>query len=167
MLPTITTDRLTLAVLDPTHASDVHDLFSAPGHTVGPGPITDMGETLRWLERRQERYADRGLAWYGLWASGQQFVGSCGLFLGGRCGSDPEIGYEIAASMRRSGYAKEAAEAVTAAAVFADVRCVWATIRPANRASQRIAEALGYEYICTEADAKGQLDYYRITFPIS
>lgn len=163
----IATDRLSLAVLDPTHLNDVHDLFSAPGHTVGDGSITDMGETLRWLQRRQEVYADLGLAWYGLWASGQQFVGSCGLFRNGRCGSDPEIGYEIAAPMRGLGYAKEAAMAVTAAAGLADVRRIWATIRPANKASQHIVQALGYDYVRTEVDAKGELAYFRTRFPTS
>lgn len=166
MPPAIATTRLGLEALDSTCLNDVHALFSAPGHTIGDGPVADAGETLAWLRRRQGVYAELGWAWYGLWLS-NQFVGTCGLFQSGRCGSDPEIGYEIAASMRGLGYAKEAAEAVTAAAGLADVRHVWATIRPANTASLRIVQALGYEYVRTDADAKGELAYYRTAVPTS
>lgn len=161
MPPTLATARLTLAVLDTTCVDVVHGLFSAPGHTIGEGPMTDVDETLQWLERRREAYATQGLAWYGVWASGQYFVGTCGLFLGSRCGSDPEIGYEIASPMRGLGYAREAAEAVTAAAHQAGARRVWATIRPANTASQRTIESTGYNYVRTESNSKGALAYYR------
>lgn len=153
------TGRLSLRLLGPADLDDVHALFSSPGHTIGDGAISDPALTLAWLERRQQRYEEDGLAWYGLWARDETYIGNCGLFLG-RCGEEPEIGYEIDLPQRRQGYAAEAAGAVTSAAQAAGSTRVWATIRPANVASVRIVRALGYGFVRCEHDTKGDLDYY-------
>jgi len=154
------TERLSLRLLDPDDLDVVHSLFSSPGHTIGDGPVCDRAVTLAWLERRQRLHRERGLTWYGLWDRDESFVGSCGVFLGERCGDEPEIGYEIDVPHRRRGYAREAAGIVTQAAHAAGHPHVWATIRPANAASVRIARAIGYHLVRSEPDSKGDLDYY-------
>ncbi len=160
MPPDLVTNRFQLTLLGPVHLVEVHELFSDPhGHTIGDGPSQTSSQTLEWLERRQSRYRDQGLAWYGIWDDGS-FVGSCGAFTGQRCGDDPEIGYETKRALRGHGIALEAAEAVTAAVLDAGHRRLWATIRPHNTASCRIVEQLGYALERDEPDAKGALLYY-------
>lgn len=98
----------------------------------------------------------QGLAWYGLWTrSDRGLVGSCGVFRGQRCGSDPEIGYEVRAALRGLGFASEAAKAVTDAAHASGNRELWATIRPTNGASMCVVESIGYEYTRTDEDERG------------
>lgn len=71
------------------------ELFSGPGHTLGDGPVRERAETAQWLVRRGMRYRERGLAWYGLWTEHGILAGTWGVFLGERCGDDPEIGFEV------------------------------------------------------------------------
>jgi len=153
------TTRLRLRLLDPGDLDIVHPLFSSTGHTVGDGPVANPAWTREWLERRQQRHAEIGLAWYGLWEQSGAFVGTCGAFLG-RCGDEPEIGYEIGTAWRSRGFATEAARAVTEAAHAAGHARIWATIRPANLASVRIVRSIGYHLVQSEPDSKGDLDYY-------
>lgn len=115
--------------------------------------------TLEWLNRRSELHEETGLAWYGVWERNDNFVGTCGAFRG-RCGDEPEIGYEVAAAHRGKGYASEAAAAVTRTCHAAGHTLIWATIRPANTASVRVATASGYLFSRSETDAKGLLGYY-------
>lgn len=154
------TKRLSLRLLGPTDIDVVHALFSSSGHTIGDGPVSESALTLVWLERRKRLHEENGLAWYGLWDRDENFVGTCGTFLG-RCGEEPEIGYEIALSRRGHGFASEAAGLVTHACHAAGHAQIWATIRPANIASVRTVQANGYVLIRSEPDAKGVLDYYR------
>jgi RimJ/RimL family protein N-acetyltransferase len=137
----------------------VHALFSSSGHTIGDGPVADPASTLAWLERRRVLHQENGLAWYGLWRYDQDFIGTCGVFLG-RCGDEPELGYEIATSYRGHGFAAEAAELVTDACHAVGHARTWATIRPTNVASVRTAQANGYVFVPSQPDAKGALDYY-------
>jgi RimJ/RimL family protein N-acetyltransferase len=112
MAETLQTDRLTLRLLRPDHLDVVHALFSSDGHTIGDGPVRDRAESAAWLARREMRYLKQGLAWYGLWDANEAFLGSCGAFIGERCGDEPEIGYEVGVSHRGHGFAREAAQAV-------------------------------------------------------
>ena len=66
----------------------------------------------------------------------------------------------IRASHQRLGYATEAAEAVVAEVAAAGVRTLWSTIRPANTASCRVSERLGFHLDRVEADDAGPLRYY-------
>lgn len=153
-------ERLSLRLLGPVDIKVVHALFASDGHTIGDGPISDPASVLAWLERRRRLHEANGLAWYGLWERDESFVGTCGVFLG-RCGDEPEIGYEIAVPRRGHGYAAEAAGVVTRACHAAGHGSVWATVRPTNHASVRTIEAVGYAFIRSDVDAKGPLDYYR------
>lgn len=159
MPETLRTARLMLRSLGPEHVEVVHALFSSDGHTIGDGPVRDQAHTANWLVRRQMRYRTQGLAWYGLWRKGV-FVGSCGVFTGDRCGDEPEIGYEVDVVHRGQGFAREAVHAVTEETHRAGHEQVWATIRPWNRPSAHIVGSAGYEFVRTETDAKGALDYY-------
>lgn len=153
------TQRLTLRLLGPDDFDVVYLLFSSSGHTIGDGPVTDPAWIRGWLEHRQQRHQESGLAWYGLWEHRERFVGTCGAFLGRR-GDEPEIGYEIDVAWRRRGYATEAANAVTEVVQAAGHARVWATIRPANAASIRVARAAGYHFDRSQPDRKGDLHYY-------
>lgn len=86
--------------------------------------------------------------------------GNCGVFVGQRCGVEPEIGYEVGLAHRGQGLARESAEAVTRAAHQAGHQHLWATIRPANLASVHIVGSIGYRLVRSEGDSKGSLDYY-------
>ena len=161
MPATLATDRLTLHLLGPEHLDVVHALFSSEGHTIGDGPVHDRAATAAWLARRQQRFHQAGLAWYGLWESDDVFLGSCGVFTGARCGDEPEIGCEIAPAHRGRGFAAEAARAVTGAAHAAGHHRLWATIRPSNLASARTLRSIGYTFVHTSPDAKGPLEYHQ------
>ena len=76
----IVTARLRLRLLGPGDLDDVHSWFSSPGHTVGEGPITDLAVTRQWLRRRNERFVEFGLGWYGLWDARDAFVGNLRCF---------------------------------------------------------------------------------------
>jgi ribosomal-protein-alanine N-acetyltransferase len=159
MPETLHTARLALRLLGPGNLMAVHMLFSSAGHTIGDGPVRDSAQTAQWLARREMRYREHGLAWYGLWKD-ETLVGTCGVFLGERCGEEPEIGYEVDSPQRAKGLAREAAGAVTEAAHSAGHARLWATIRPTNTASARVVEVIGYQLVRSRRDAKGELDYW-------
>ncbi len=78
--------------------------------------------------------------------------------------AEPEIGYEIRVSHRGRGYATEAATAVLQQCRAAGLTRVWASIRPHNTASRRIAGRLGMRVDRTENDDHGALLFYVIDF---
>jgi RimJ/RimL family protein N-acetyltransferase len=158
MPDTMQAKRLRLQLLGPADTDVVHSLFSSSGHTIGDGPVSDPASTLAWLERRRRLHEEIGLAWYGLWDDDQDFVGTCGVFLG-RCGDEPELGYEIDVSQRGQSFAAEAAELVTVACHTAGHPRIWATIRPTNIASIRTVLTIGYVFVRSQPDATGDLSY--------
>lgn len=166
MPESLMTGRLALRLLGPDDLAAVHPLVSSPGRTVGGGPVHDPAETRAWLERRVQRHREQGLAWYGLWDRGVTFVGSCGTFTADRCGDEPEIGYELDGRHRGRGLAREAARSVTDAAHQAGHERVWATIRPSNGASIRVARSTGYRLVRQGADVSGPLDFYVSSAPL-
>lgn len=155
----LSTRRLVLRRLDSTHLETLRSLFADPVHSLSDGPVQDIAETEAWLERRQATYEGAGFVWYGLWLRTGTFVGTCGVLLSERCGPEPEIGYEVSKSMRGSGLAREAADAVTEAAHEFGVPRLWATVPTRNEASLRILTSLGYVHERTELDDRGALAY--------
>ena len=72
------------------------------------------------------------------------FVGDCGLTMQlVEGGWEVEAGWHVRSSLRRQGYAAEAAEAVLIAARESGVERLIAIIRPDNVASQRVAKRIG------------------------
>jgi RimJ/RimL family protein N-acetyltransferase len=149
--------RLTAFVLDDT--SELHEMFSDPvTNTIGSGPFTSVAQTEQWIRHRLDAQAEHGLCWYALRDPGtNRLLGNCGM-LRGRTGYDePEIGYLIDHRSRGLGYATEAATAVLDECRSAGIGRVWATIRPHNAPSRRIADRLGMRM---DRDERGDLLFY-------
>lgn len=157
----VQTTRLELRLPLPSDADELHVIFSDPTtHTIGGGPFVAREQTTNWIARRQLAYSEHGLAWYlvRLRESGA-LLGNCGLLVGRATETEPEIGYMIRSTHQRNGYASEAARAVVAEAESAGFRTLWSTIRPANTASCRVIERLGFR-VQREADDDGPMRYY-------
>lgn len=155
----LVTARLELRPFGPRDGDELHEIFADPAtNTVGGGPFTARAHTSRWIERRLDVRARYGLAWYAVRdRESGVLLGNCGI-LPGRTGPvEPEIGYLIRRADQGRGLATEAATAVLAAAFAAGITRVWATIRPANSASLRVAAALGMVTDAVRADEKGPL----------
>jgi ribosomal-protein-alanine N-acetyltransferase len=146
-MPLIMTSRLELRPFRPGDAAELHEIFSDP-------------QTAAWISRRAETERQHGLLWYAVRdrASGR-ILGNCGLFAGRTGSAEPEIGYEIRRSCQGQGLATEAAQAVLDDALATGTRRVWATIRPHNAASLRVAAKIGMAPRHTRPDSRGPLVY--------
>jgi [ribosomal protein S5]-alanine N-acetyltransferase len=108
-----------------------------------------------WLERRMR---DEQLHGVSMWAVEDrelhQLIGLCGFFPRG----EPELalGYVITALLWGRGLASEAVTAAVGAALAAGYQ-VYATIRPWNTASLRVAEKVGLQRSGSIEDERGEL----------
>ncbi len=161
MTPLITTGRLELRPFRHEDAAELHEIFSDPEtHTIGEGPFTSLAQTAAWISRRAETELEHGLLWYAIRVrAGGQLLGNCGLFTGRTGRAEPEIGYEIRRSCQGHGLATEAARAVLEDALASGISRVWATIRPHNTASLRVAAKIGMIPRHTTPDSRGPLIY--------
>lgn len=152
------TPRLRLSTFTMADVDALHAIFSDPAtHTIGDGAVRSVDETRAWVERRAQRYADHGVAWYAVRGhEDDRLIGNAGLFFG-RTGEEPEIGYEIAVGLRGRGYATEAAGAVVTAAGEAGWSRLWATVRPRNAASLAVLSRLHFQQQDIRHDQKGAL----------
>ena len=124
--------------------------------TMRASRVHSIQEADEWLRKRLAQQQEHGLT---MWAVERRcdgvLVGACGLF------PQPdrlELGYIIDHRYRRQGYATEAAKAAVAAGQEARPGCrIYATIRPHNRASVGVAEAVGLHGTGTLEDDLGQL----------
>lgn len=150
---------LRLTALTMRDATELHTLFSDPvTHTIGDGPITRLSETRDWLRRRAQRRISHGVTWYGVRDPVGTLIGSAGLFIG-RTGAEPEIGFEIRKGFQGRGHGAAAAAAVVAEGHRAGFSRIWASVRPANLASRRALDKVGFHAEREEADTKGVLVY--------
>jgi len=85
-------------------------------------------------------------------------VGVCGAM---RRGDGLEVGWTVTKSFQGRGCATEAASALVAAIEATSWPELFATIRPTNRASQRVAEKLGFALDAKVTDDHGDLLIYR------
>ncbi len=161
---TLATPRLRLHAFRLTDLDELHALFADPlTHTIGSGPFTSPAQTERWIRHRINTEQRYGLCWYALRENETgTLVGNCGLLEGRTGHSEPEIGYLIGQAHRGQGYAEEAAQAVLAECRSAGLARVWASIRPHNTPSRRIAERLGLHLTRTTHDDRGPLEFYAI-----
>jgi ribosomal-protein-alanine N-acetyltransferase len=159
--PLIVTGRLELRLFGPQDAAELHETFSDPEtHTIGTGPFTSLAQTADWIGRRAETEGQHGLLWYAACdRAGGRMLGNCGLFAGRTGSIEPEIGYEIRRSCQGQGLATEAAQAVLDDALASGISRVWATIRPHNTASLRVAAKIGMTLRHTRPDSRGPLLY--------
>jgi [ribosomal protein S5]-alanine N-acetyltransferase len=162
MAPSLRTARLKLDAFTADDAVELHDLFADPEtHTIGSGPFTAFEQTERWIANRVAAQRHHGLCWYALRCPDTGLlIGNCGMLEGRASTEEPEIGYLIRASYRGHGYATEAATAVLQQCRDADLRRVWASIRPHNTSSQHIVKRLGLHLDRTERDERGELLFY-------
>ena len=120
---------------------------------------TSREATQAWLERRMRDEEIHGLS---MWAVEDrelhQLIGLCGFFPRG----EPELalGYVIAAPLWGRGLASEAVAAAVGAAMKAGYQ-VYATIRPWNTASLRVAEKVGLQRSGSVEDERGELLVFR------
>jgi RimJ/RimL family protein N-acetyltransferase len=162
MRSALDTRRLCLRVFTPADAAELHELFRDPlTHTIGTGPYASIAQTEQWIARRMDAQRDHGLCWYALRdRPAGVLVGNCGLLCGRGSWSEPEIGYLIGHAWRRQGLATEATIAVLAECRRAGFPRIWASIRPDNGPSQRIAERTGMRLHHRAVDARGDLLLY-------
>ena len=155
------TARMELRCFGPGDAADLHEIFSDPlTHTIGVGPFSSLAQTESWIGRRVKAFDAMGLAWYGLrLRENGLLVGNCGVFVGRTGSAEPEVGYEIRHAYRGRGLAREAARAVLDECFAAGTGRVWATIRPHNTVSLRIATGLGMAVQYARTDERGELLY--------
>jgi ribosomal-protein-alanine N-acetyltransferase len=156
--PLIVTSRLELRPFRPEDAAELHEIFSDPEtHTIGGGPLTSLAQTAAWISRRAETELQHGLQWYAACdGAGGGILGNCGLFAGRTGSAEPEIGYEIRRPCQGRGLATEAARAVLDDALASGIGRVWATIRPRNTASLRVAAKIGMTPRYTSRTAAGR-----------
>lgn len=108
-----------------------------------------------WIDWNRRNYSEHG---FGLWAIETrrgEFVGDCGLTMQEVEGVWMiEAGWHVRSSLRRQGYATEAAAAVRDVAQEAGIAHLIAIIRPHNLASQAVARKIGLE-LEREIDKRG------------
>ncbi len=157
----LTTKRLRLRALT---AADHSQVFGVLGDEETTAWVSwrqpDADSARRWLDRRIEQQRRCGLSMWSVHelATGQM-VGLCGFFAhDGR--DEIELGYVIKAPLWGRGYATEATQAAVASALRAGRR-VYATIRPWNIRSIRVAERSGLSVDERVEDARGELLVYR------
>ncbi|GIT91200.1 N-acetyltransferase [Jannaschia pagri] len=138
MIPTLTTERLTLRAPETRDHAAYAAFYASPRSEIIGGPLD---ETAAWkiLTNDVGHWHLRGFGWWSL-DDGTGCVGSCGFHLPeGR--PDVELGWSLFSGMGR-GYATEAAQAALAWAGTRWPRIV-SHIDRDNRASARVALRLG------------------------
>ena len=130
----------------------------SPRRAISTSSTSQPRETAAWISRRAETERQHGLLWYAARdrADGRM-LGNRGLFAGRTGSAEPEIGYEIRRSCQGRGLATEAARAVLDDALAGGISRVWATIRPHNTASLRVAAKIGMATRHTRPDSRGPL----------
>ncbi len=162
MLLPLTGPRLRVRAWREDEAAAVMGLLGSAA-TMGDmraGRVHSHQEAAAWLEGRLRQQRERGLT---MWAVDDQadgaLVGACGVF---PHEAELELAYIIDHRHRGRGYAREAAGLVLDALGAASVDLpVYATIRPSNVASLRVAAALGLRYTEERTDDRGPLLVYR------
>lgn len=136
----IETERLHLRVRDATSAAVHRALLVEQGRPVGA-----LAEVEARLAEQREAFAAAGIGFLAihLRATGEE-VGYCGLLVGRHTLVEPEIAYEVLRSAQGAGIATEAARALVGATWATGRERLWATTRPANRASLRVAAKAGF-----------------------
>lgn len=109
---------------------------------------TSVDVTRTWVRESYAKFAAMTDFAYGIYADGDRLVGGCGLHVRGQPSVFGfEIGYWLVEDAQRSGYAREAAKALTRVAIeTAEADRVVIRAQPDNLPSRRIPEALGYTF---------------------
>ncbi|TFD84989.1 N-acetyltransferase [Cryobacterium lactosi] len=147
-LPTLHGRRL---ILREWRDSDAPIVQEASGDSLIPilttVPSTDgEAEALAFIARQRDRLATRAGYVFAIADASDVAVGHIGLFFSSGAGARASVGYWIAPSQRRQGYAAEALGILTAWALnLAELDRVELYVEPWNSGSWRTAERAGYE----------------------
>ncbi len=162
MLLPLSGPRLRVRAWREDEVADVMGLLGSAA-TMGEmraGRVYSDEEAARWLQGRLRQQREVGLT---MWAVDRRaddvLVGACGVF---PQETELELAYIISHQYRGQRFASEAAGLVLDALHAASIEIpVYATIRPGNVASRRVAECLGLR--CTEerTDDRGVVLVYR------
>lgn len=155
----IETERLLLRPFTPDDVDPLHAIWSDPAAARFGGPGWPRPETLvdtrRYLEPILAGQRERGYAtWAVIERSSGRLIGDCGLFPADGVGPEVELAYGLAPDVWRRGYATEAAAACLRAGLDElDLDRIVADVDPANAASVRVLEKVGFE-LAGEQDGK-------------
>jgi RimJ/RimL family protein N-acetyltransferase len=144
--PVAETARLRLREQVPEDLEFFAEMLGDPDTLVHwPRPLT-REEAERWIAQNRRRYAEDGFGW---WAVEHRetgdLLGDCGLATYTIDGdSEVELGYHFHRRNWGHGYATEAAAACVEIARERGLTRLIALILPANVASQRVAERVGF-----------------------
>ena len=152
------TDSLTLRPPDMSDAHSAFDVLGCRQTTKGRSFAKNtFGEAKGWLSKRIADRENDGFGWWVIETKDQQAVGFCGFFLRN---DELELGYVIKATYQRNGYGREAVEAALAFANLSGFD-VYATIRPSNAPSKKVAEQCGMKLMPDRLVNAPELDLYR------
>jgi RimJ/RimL family protein N-acetyltransferase len=151
----IETERLTLRLRDERDAPWYRELLVERGEDT-----PTLEEATTRLARFRDLTLELGI---GALAIGRReegdVIGYCALVVG-RCSLDePEIAYELLRRFHGHGYATEAARALVDAAAETGRHRLWSTVDPANAASLRVLEKIGFRRDHTTTDEHGEVVY--------
>lgn len=123
-------------------------------------PPVDASETLRRIHAMDELVA-RGIGARVLRPlDGSPPLGYVAVIVGRASFDEPELAWELLPEARGQGYATEAAAVLRDAALATGRQRLWATIRPDNTASRRVAVKLGLVVARTTSDERGPVEWW-------
>jgi RimJ/RimL family protein N-acetyltransferase len=126
-------------------------------------PPVDQAETLRRI-RAMDELVERGIGARVLRPlDGSAPLGYVAVVVGRASFDEPELAWELLPDARGQGYATEAAAVLRDAALASGRQRLWATIRPDNTASRRVAEKLGLAVARTTSDERGRVEWWSTT----
>ncbi|WP_169077291.1 GNAT family N-acetyltransferase [Microcella alkalica] len=147
------TERLLLSPFTPDDAVAHAAIWTARGGEPG-----DPARVLERIPALEARLAGHGLGLRMLRLSGERWpIGYVALIPGRSTVDEPEIVSELLPAVHGHGFATEAAAALVVAAWRTGRERLWATTRPHNRASLRVAEKLGFVAHHIAVDERGEI----------
>jgi RimJ/RimL family protein N-acetyltransferase len=139
------------------------------GLTIAPGGIDDDVAVLGHVRAIVRRMSDQHESGNWMMVAGSEVVGLIGFHRAPSEAGEVEIGYNVAPSRRRRGYATAAVAAlIELAAADARIETIVAGTDPANVASQRALERNGFQTTGRSADGdlrwkrtvEGQIEHF-------
>ena len=147
-LPTLVGARLHLRSWRPTDVPTIQEASHDPLiPIITTVPTTDgESEALAFIERQHDRLRTRAGYPFAIADADDHAVGHIGLFFSSGAGARASVGYWIAPSERRKGYAAEALKTMTEwARNHDDLDRLELYVEPWNEGSWRVAEQAGYQ----------------------
>jgi RimJ/RimL family protein N-acetyltransferase len=149
----LSTERLTLSPFQADDAVAYAALWTARG-----GEPATPEQVLARIPTLEARLAEQCLGLRVLRLAGERWpIGYAALIPGRASVDEPEIVSELLPAVHGHGFATEAGRALIDAAWRTGRERLWATTRPDNRASLRVAEKLGFVAHHIAVDDRGEI----------